>query len=286
MAKIAIFGCGDIGTRVAKSESDLGSSICAVVRSEAAKQSLEQRGLDCVQVDLDANLSALPAGAFDVLYYLVPPPSHGITDTRSRTAFTLLENTLVKHVVLISATGVYGDCNGERIDESHQLNPVAERSIRRVDAEAAWREWTSARGVTLSTLRVSGIYAQDRLPEKRIRAQTPVLAESESPFSNRIHADDLVSVCIAAAQRQFDGVINVADDEPTTMTDYFFRVADALGLPRPPEISRAEAERQFSAAMMSYLNESRRIDNRGMKTELGVTLRYPTLSEGLRGLKA
>jgi len=65
------------------------------------------------------------------------------------------------------------------------------------------------------------------------------------------------------------------------MTDYFNQVADALGLPRPPEVSRAEAEQAIDPGMRSYLAESRRIDSRRMREELGVVPRYGSLAEGL-----
>jgi len=83
-----------------------------------------------------------------------------------------------------------------------------------------------------------------------------------------------------------DNVYNVSDGHPSTMTDYFNQVADALGLPRPQQVSRAEAEQTIDAGMRSYLAESRRIDNHRMRAELGVALRYPRLAEGLRACVA
>ncbi len=242
-------------------------------------------GLAVEQCDLDAGKSQLAVSAADALYYLVPPPSEGVIDLRSRRAVELLGTAAIKRTVLISASGVYGDCGGDWIDETRPVAPVADRSIRRVDAENVWREWAESRGSPLSILRVAGIYAADRLPEKRLREATPVLIESDSPFSNRIHADDLATACIAAARAGESGIYNIADDEPTTMSDYFLRVADALGIVRPPQIELSRARAQFSAAMMSYLTESRRIDNRKMKAGLGVSLQYPTLSEGLKSLR-
>lgn len=275
-----------MGTRIADSACNDTSSVIACVATESSKSALQNKGLETRQIDFDQRSQPLANGTLDTVYYLVPPPSSGVRDLRSRNAVSILRNTSVRHVVLISTTGVYGDCAGEWIDESRPLNPLAGRSVRRVDAENVWREWTSERKMTLSVLRVAGIYAADRLPEKRLRAGTPVLAEQESPFSNRIHTVDLVRICIAAAEHRFNGVLNVADDEPTTMTDYFFRVADALGIPRPAEISMAEAGRQFSDGMMSYLRESRRINNAKLKNELGIALRYPALADGLRDVRA
>ena len=74
---------------------------------------------------------------------------------------------------------------------------------------------------------------------------------------------------------------NVSDGQPSTMTDYFNRVADALGLPRPQQISREEARKILSGEMLSYLAESKRLDITRMRTELGVEPDYADLDQGL-----
>jgi nucleoside-diphosphate-sugar epimerase len=134
-------------------------------------------------------------------------------------------------------------------------------------------------------LRVPGIYGPGRLPLDRLRKGLPVLAERDSPFTNRIHAEDLARVCLLAMQRGRAGeAYNVSDGHPTSMSDYFNRTADILSLPRPPVIDRARAERELSASMLSFLSESKRILNTKMLDELGVRLRYADLEQGLAGL--
>jgi len=109
-----------------------------------------------------------------------------------------------------------------------------------------------------------------------------MLAPEHSPWTNRIHVHDLVQTCISAMLRGKDGEIyNVSDGQPGNMADYFAQVADAVGLPRPPLISPAEAEEQLTAGLRSYLAESRRIDNRKMLQELEIELKYPSLALGL-----
>lgn len=192
-----------------------------------------------------------------------------------------------RRIVYISTTGVYGDCAGAWITEAHAARPRAERSLRRLDAEETLGAYGARAGVDTVVLRVPGIYGPGRLPIARIRAGEPVVREEEAPYTNRIHADDLARVCVAAMRRGRAGeVYNVSDGHPTTMTDYFFRVADALGLPRPPALPLALAQDRLGDGMRSYLAESRRIDNRKMLAELGVELLYPDLAAGLRELKS
>jgi nucleoside-diphosphate-sugar epimerase len=136
--------------------------------------------------------------------------------------------------------------------------------------------------VDLIILRVPGIYSPGRLPVERVRQGVPVLIETDAPWSNRIHADDLAAACFAAARCGRSGqAYNISDGHPTTMTDYFWRIADLYGLPRPPAISMAEARRVLSPSMLSFLEESKRLDTRRMRDELGVALRYPDLASGL-----
>jgi nucleoside-diphosphate-sugar epimerase len=189
---------------------------------------------------------------------------------------------LPTRVVLISTTGVYGDCRGAWVTEDRPPNPQADRARRRLAAESSLRRWSEKSGVPIVILRVPGIYGRGYLPEARLRAGEPVLREEESPFSNRIHADDLARVCFIAGHHDNPGILyNVSDGHPTTMTDFFYRVADMLGIPRPPAITLEQARQQLGEGMLSYLAESKRIDNRRLREELGVELMYPDLIAGL-----
>jgi nucleoside-diphosphate-sugar epimerase len=108
---------------------------------------------------------------------------------------------------------------------------------------------------------------------------------AEDGYTNHIHADDLARIVIAAMHRaRPNRVYHTVDDSHMKMGDYFDAVADALNLPRPPRITRAEAQSVLSPMLLSFMNESRRLTNARMQGELGVTLRYPTVADTLQGL--
>jgi nucleoside-diphosphate-sugar epimerase len=245
---------------------------------------LRAAGVRPITADLDtpASLIDLPVGDA-VVYYFAPPPDEGVTDPRMDAFVSAMTpSNLPRRVVLISTTGVYGDCHGEWVTEDRPPNPQADRARRRLAAETSLQAWSAKNGVPVVILRVPGIYGPGYLPEARLRSGAPVLREEESPFSNRIHADDLAQICIAAARHEHASLIyNVSDGHPSTMTDYFYRVADVLGIPRPPAVTMEEARRRLGEGMLSYLAESKRIDNRRMREELGVKLMYPDLAAGL-----
>lgn len=281
---VLIVGCGDIGERVARLERSEGRAVAGLVRSEKSARRLRAAGIQPITVDLDAPVSLNILPVKDALiYYFAPPSGTGITDPRIENFVSILgPSNLPVRVILISTTGVYGDCAGEWVTEDRPPNPQADRARRRFAAEMTLKQWSEKNHVSTVILRVPGIYGRGLLPEKRLRSGAPVLREEDSPYSNRIHADDLARACFIAGHHDNPGAIyNVSDGHPTTMTDFFFRVADLLGIPRPPVVTRAQARRELGEEMLSYLAESKRIDNRRLREELGVELMYPDLDAGL-----
>ena len=221
------------------------------------------------------------------LYYFAPPLATGRIDSRMHHFIAALDAAKPpQQIIYISTSGVYGDTKGEWVTEESPLNPQANRAFRRVDAETALTGWCETHRIPLTILRVAGIYGPDKLPLKRLQKGTPVLRQEECGYTNRIHIEDLVNICIkAAGQGEGTEIYNVADGHPSTMSDYLFAVADTLGLPRPATVTMEEAKRVLTPAMISYLSESRRLDNEKLLRGLGVELRNSTLGEGLRGIK-
>jgi len=279
-----IVGCGDVGRKIAAAARTRGEPVYCIVRRHESTGNLLENGVNALAVDLDETAPAL-SGDWDQtqIFYLAPPPSTGDADPRMGRFLEALPTAGRHRVVYISTTGVYGDCGGDWVDESRPANPQVDRARRRFDAERQLRTWREAGHGEIVILRVAGIYGPGKLPLERLMRHVPMIAADEAPWTNRIHIDDLVSVCEAAMARGRDGeVYNVSDGSPGNMRDYFDRVADLYGLPRAPLIGLAEAQGQLSAGLLSYLGESRRLDNRKMLDELGVTLRYPSLTEGLK----
>jgi len=111
----------------------------------------------------------------------------------------------------------------------------------------------------------------------------PTVRPEECSFTNRIHIDDLVTVCHTVMARAPGGAVyNVSDGHPSTITDYLFLLAELTKMPKPPLISMSEAERMLSPSIMSFMKESKRLRNTKLLKETGLTLRYPDLESGLR----
>jgi nucleoside-diphosphate-sugar epimerase len=287
MRRLLIIGCGDVALRAIPLLKQ-GYQVFALVRNPAYCTRL--RALDVMPLlgDLDDRSSlARISGLADAVLHLAPPPNSGVHDTRTCNLLSALsQGKLPKRLVYISTSGVYGGCGGAWVSETHPLKATSPRSQRRVDAEMQIRNWARRNQVKASILRVSGIYAADRLPLSRVQQGTPGIVASEDGYTNHIHADDLARISVAALQRgKACRVYHASDDSQLKTGEYFDNVADAFGLPRVPRISRAEAQLVLPETLLSFMNESRRLTNQRMKQELKMALRYPTVADLLADVK-
>jgi len=283
---LLIVGCGDVGLRVLRLVQPAWR-VLALSSTPGRLPLLRAAGAVPLAGNLDdpATLGRL-GGLADAVLHLAPPPGHGDGDPRTRALLrALARGGRVQRLVYGSTSGVYGDAGGAHFDETRPVRPATDRGARRVDAEAQLRWYGRRAGVCVTILRIPGIYAVNRPgghPRARLQRGTPVLAAADDVYSNHIHADDLARACVAALYRGApQRVLHASDDTELKMGDYFDLAADLCGLPRPPRIARAEAMSALGPMQMSFMSESRRLDNRRLKTELRLRLRYPTVREGL-----
>ena len=285
---LLIVGCGDVGLRVAALLRGRWR-LLGLTSSPARCAELRAAGIEPLVGDLDVPRTlARLAGLADAVLHLAPPPAAGADDPRTTNLLrALARKNRATRLVYASTSGVYGDCAGARIDETRALRPATDRARRRVAAEARMRWYGHAFGARVSVLRIPGIYALDRAggdPRERVARGTPVLQPSDDVYTNHIHVDDLARACVLALHRAApQRVYHASDDTELKMGEYFDLVADIAGLPRPPRVARTDAGALLGAASMSFMSESRRLDNRRLKQELRLALRYRTVDDGLRG---
>jgi nucleoside-diphosphate-sugar epimerase len=287
MQRLLIIGCGDV-VRRALPRLLRRYRVYALVRQ--LDPTLRALGVTQIVGDLDqpSSLKRL-SGLADVLLHSAPPAEADVaTDTRTQHLLAALQTgkSLPRRIVYISTSGVYGNCDGAEIDETRTLHPESARAARRVAAESALREFGRQTRTKVSILRAPGIYAADRLPLERVKRGDPVLNADEDSYSNHIHAEDLAhAVVLALTHGRSNRAYNATDDSELKMGDWFTQLAKTFDLPAPPRVDRATAEEQLSPALMSFVRESRRLSNDRIKQELGFTLTYPTVEEGLAAAK-
>lgn len=289
---LLIVGCGDIALRAAPL-LQTHYRILGLYRNLDNADHLRLSGITPIygNLDLPKSLEKL-AGIAQLVLHLAPPPSQGLYDRRTTHLLSALTRRTKKHklilpqrLIYISTSGVYGDCHGDLIDETYPVHPENGRAIRRIDAERQIRNWGKRNHIPVSILRVPGIYAENRLPLARLRDGHPALLDTEDGYTNHIHADDLARIIYAALQHaKPNRIYHTCDDSHLKMGEYFDLVADHFGLPRPPRITRNQAQEQISPTMLSFMKESRRLNNLRMKKELHVSLLYPTVYDGIKAV--
>jgi nucleoside-diphosphate-sugar epimerase len=289
--RVLIVGCGDVGLRAAAA-LPARVRVLALTSSPERLPELRARGITPLRGNLDRPESlARLAGVATRVIHLAPPPSEGLADSRldprSRAlSHALLRRSAPQALVYGSTSGVYGDCQGERVAETRPVRPATPRAQRRVDAEQQLRFWGRLSGARVHILRIPGIYAPDReggTPRARLLKGTPVLRPEDDVFTNHVHADDLARTCLAALWRgRPQRITHASDHTELKMGDYFDLAADLYGLPRPPRLPRDMATQQLPLMLLSFMAESRRLDNRRLVQELRLRLRHPTVREGLR----
>jgi len=185
----------------------------------------------------------------------------------------------------LSTTGVYGDREGGRVDESSELAPTGRRGRRRVAAERAWLALHRERGVPVHIFRLAGIYGPGRNALAALRKGTAKRIDKPGQVFSRIHVEDIAAVLEASITRPAPGrAYNVCDDDPAPPEAVIAYASELLGLPPPPLVPFAEAE--LSPMARSFYRDNKRVSNRRIKDELGVRLRYPDYRAGLKALQA
>ncbi|OLP05942.1 NAD-dependent epimerase/dehydratase family protein [Rhodoferax antarcticus ANT.BR] len=284
--RLLLVGCGDIGLRVAALLRPR-ARLLALTSSPARVPELRACGITALHGNLDepASLRRL-SGLANRVVHLAPPPEGNDGDPRTKALTRALRlRSPPQSFVYGSTSGVYGDLQGGVATETRAANPYTSRARRRIDAENRVRHFGRATGVRSAILRIPGIYAPNRVggtPRERLLRGTPMLCAADDVYTNHIHADDLARTCVAALWRGApQRIYNTNDDSCQKMGEYFEMAADLYGLARPQRLTRAEAQQRLPLALLSFMSESRRMDNARLKKELRLKLRYPTVAQGL-----
>ena len=179
----------------------------------------------------------------------------------------------------LGTTAVYGDRQGDWVDEATPIEPTLARADRRARAEAAWL----ASSLPVHIFRLAGIYGPGRNAFVNLKDGTARRIVKAGQLFSRIHVEDIASVLEASIAHPRPGAIyNVCDDEPAPPQDVVAYAAELMGVAPPPEQPYETAN--LSPMARTFYKDSRRVRNDLIKRELGVRLRYPTYREGLSAL--
>jgi nucleoside-diphosphate-sugar epimerase len=217
-------------------------------------------------------------------------PDQGVDPVLARLRGAVAAAPWLESIVYLSTIAVYGNHDGQWIDETTPLTPALTRARDRIEAERAWQSLADARRIPVAIIRIAGIYGPGSNALETVRSGRARRIVKPGQVFNRIHVGDLAQIIDkaidAALTRRIGGVFNAADDEPTAPGDPIVFAAILLGLTPPAEILFEEARKTMTPFAISFYGESKRVRNDLIKSALGVVLRYPTYREGLRALAA
>jgi nucleoside-diphosphate-sugar epimerase len=283
---LLIFGLGYTGRAVAEAALAAGFGVTATVR--ASPPAPPPAGVRAV---LFAEAEPSLSGATHILATAPPPgdggEGEGVDPVLAAYAPAIRAAPRLRWAGYLSSIGVYGDHGGGWVDEATLPAPGQERGRRRLAAERAWAALGDRLAVDL--FRVAGIYGPGRSALEEVRGGRARRVVRPGHAFSRIHRDDIALAVLAAMRqprRPGERVLNLADDEPAEPAAVIAEAAQLLGLPPPPAIPFAEAERTMSPMARSFWQESRRVRSAATQSALGIAWRHPTYREGLRAILA
>lgn len=286
MHRLFCFGLGYTAQALARPLRQAGWHVAGTTRTREGVAALEAHGFKGYVFDgdtADAGVAGELALATHVLTSAAP-------DERGDPVLRVFGGELAQAPALVwagylSTVGVYGNTLGGWVDEASEVSGDFDRTRWRIEAERNWLEQLARPGRQAQVFRLAGIYGPGRSAFDSLRSGRAQRIVKPGQVFNRIHVDDIALVlAMAMSGRGAHEIYNVADDEPAPPQDVVTYAAELLGIEPPPEIDFAEA--QLSPMARSFYESNRRVSNARLKGELGLSLRYPTYRDGLRGILA
>ena len=277
-----VFGMGYSARAVHRRMAARLDSVGGTTRSAQKAAELERDGIEALVFDSAARNPKIAEALASASHVLVSIAPDEIGDPVLRHYRDALVAARPASIVYLSTVGVYGDHNGAWVDEESPCSPVSKRSKWRLAAEAAWQRFAAETGIPVAIIRLSGIYGPGRGPFQKLKDGSSRRIIKPGQVFNRIHAEDIAQIVEAAFDRRASGIFNGTDDEPAPPQDVIVHAAGLLGIEPPPEVSFHSAD--LSAMARTFYGENKRVQNDRIKTELGVSLAFPTYREGLAAI--
>ena len=279
---LILAGSGYMGNEIIKQFSEYKHSYSITELSRSRK--IRNSRIRSIQVDFDNIVQDMSYIDDCKIIYMAPPGGSTYKDTRIKNFLHKIKIYKINRVIYISTSGVYGNCNGERVSEKKKVNPLTDRAKRRVDAEEQVTKFCGKLDIELIILRVPGIYGKDRLPMKRINDAEPLIKMEESRTTNLIHVSDLARIAIESLDIDIHEkeTINISDGTAIKTTKYYEEIYNALEKKLPLYITFNEAINSYGEKRLSFLKESRILDTTKMKKLFPNCIKYKLIKDGIK----
>ena len=284
--KLFCFGYGYVAEHLAKKlkEEDPSWQICGTTRDSDRLNAMRESGMKAY-IYSDTHPFNDPLFILDGVTHIlisIPPNAQGdvVFQTHER---DILQIPSIRWIGYCSSTSVYGNRDGEWVDETSEVRPTSERGSKRARAESAWLKMRRIAGIPINIFRLAGIYGAGRSAIDSVKAGDSRRIFKEGHVFNRMHIDDIVNVMIASMSQPHPGdMYNLADDMPSPSHELIYYACELLGKTPPALVNYEDIE--MAPIARSFYKDNKRIHNRKIKEKLGITLKYPNYIAGLEAI--
>ena len=188
-----------------------------------------------------------------------------------------------KWVTYLSATSVYGNHQGEWVNELSTTNPISSNGVDRLKAERSWLDFANKQNIPLQIFRLSGIYSDRRNILVRLKSGKANIINKKNHFFSRIHVEDIANVLFKSLSNfKSSEIYNISDDKPSSSEEVILYGVKILNIEKPKSIKEKEIE---SEMLKNFYKESKKVSNKKMKSFFNYKLKFPTYVEGLNYIR-
>ena len=278
---ITCFGFGQVAKNFIKKidSTNLKINLTVTSRDKSGKKkfgNLEYQSLHFSEHSFDQKLIENFKSSDHILVSIAPVKGEDIVIKNFQNN---LEKSKIKWITYLSATSVYGNHNGDWVDENSDTKPTSPNGIDRLNAEKSWLDLTEKKSLPLQILRLSGIYSNQNNILARLKSGKAKLIDKKNQFFSRIHVEDVANILFKSLKNfKAKEIYNVSDDKPTSSEELILFGSKLLNIERPKVVDLSTIE---SEMVKNFYKDSKKVNNKKMKEFFNYKLKYPTYVEGL-----
>ena len=278
---IICFGFGQVAKNFIKkiNSENLKINLTVTSRKKSDKKSfdnLDYESLQFFEDSFDQKLIENLKSSDHVLVSIAPVNGEDIVIKSFKNIF---DNSKIKWITYLSATSVYGNHNGDWVNENSKTNPTSTNGIDRENAEKSWLNFAEKKNLPIQIFRLSGIYSNQNNILTRLKTGNAKIIDKKNQFFSRIHVEDIANILFKSLQNfKSKEIYNVSDDKPTSSEELILYGSKLLNIGKPNVVNLSTIENEM---VKNFYKDSKKVNNKKMKEFFNYKLKYPTYVEGL-----
>ena len=279
--KVFCFGFGQVAKHFVKKiiSQNLTLELSVTSRQETHQEVFEGINFTSYEFENDKFDENINLKIKEADYILVSVPPISGEDIVIKNFKDSLKTVKAKWITYLSATSVYGDHNGEWVNEKSETKPSTLNGKNRLKAENDWRVFSKENNLPLQIFRLSGIYSKQNNILKRLKTGQAKIIKKEKHFFSRIHVEDIANILFISLKKfKTNEIFNISDDQPTSQEEVAIYGALLLKMNKPNPLKIEDLE---EGMLKDFYKESKKVDNKKIKNFFNYQFIYPSYKEGL-----